>query len=94
MGVRNFGLITGTRLDIKTPRLYEEEKKHSTQMFQMPKAKEVTLAEFHPKSGEAITAHRLSDYRRRRFSLVLLPNIQVAIEDMWNIDREQEIPKL
>ena len=92
MGVRNFNLITGTRLDIKPHHPFEETKKYTTQVFKMPT--EVTLAEFNPKSSEAITAHKLSDYRRRRFSLVLLPNISVAIEDLWDIDRDQEPPNL
>lgn len=50
--------------------------------FQLPTAKNITLAEYSQAAQGAITAHRVRDYRRRSFSLVLLPNIEVAIDKL------------
>lgn len=53
-------------------------------------AKEITLAEYDVDTKDAITAHHLKDYRRRRFNLVLLPKIDVPFDRMlegseyWN----------
>ena len=40
------------------------------------------MAEYKASSSDAITAHRLSDYRRRRFSLTLLPDVHIILEDL------------
>lgn len=94
MGMRDFSILTGMRIDIKPVSPYTEPVRGSSLTFHMPTAKEVTLAELHPESMDAVTAHRLSDYRHRRFSLVLLPNVHVAIEEMWELDRSMEPPVL
>lgn len=69
--------------------LYYDEQRHvpyapkvvdSSAGFQLPTAKTITLAEYSPVSQGAITAHRIRDYRRRSFSLVLLPNVKVAMD--------------
>lgn len=45
-------------------------------------AKEITLAEFDPSVRDLITAHRIKDYRRRTFSLNLLPKIHTMFDDL------------
>lgn len=59
---------------------YAPKKVDSSRGFQLPTAKHITLSEFSPASQGAITAHRIRDYRRRSYSLILLPNISVAID--------------
>lgn len=91
MGMRYFGLLTGLQLNIDTPKPYTEVRQSTSKMFLMPTAKDVTLAEYHPASSDAITAHRLSDYRRRRFSLVLLPNVHIMIEDLLSTEMSTDV---
>lgn len=59
---------------------YQPKEVENSAGFQLPTAKTITLAEYSPASQGAITAHRIRDYRRRSFSLVLLPNIEVAMD--------------
>lgn len=82
MGMRYYGILTGLKLDIERPTPYVGKKPNTSKMFLMPTAKDVTLAEYNAASSDAITAHRLSDYRRRRFSLTLLPDVHIIIEDI------------
>lgn len=86
MGMKYFGLLTGRKLDIETPKPYFEAKPNTSKVFLIPTAKDITLAEYNAASSDAITAHRLSDYRRRRFSLVLLPNVHIVLEDLLNVE--------
>lgn len=50
----------------------------------------ITLAEYDVKTKDAITAHHLKDYRRKRFNLVLLPEVEVLFDKVlegsayWN----------
>lgn len=58
----------------------------------------VTLAEFDPVSKDAITAHRLKDYRRKTFNLTLLPDVHILLDDImegstyWNAKLHNESP--
>ena len=53
-------------------------------------AKEVTLAEYDVETKNAITAHHIKDYRRKKFNLILLPNIDIMFDRLlegsgyWN----------
>lgn len=80
MGMRYFGVLTGLKLDIENHTPYTGVKPSASKAFLIPTAKEVTLAEYNAASGDAITAHRLADYRRRKFSLVLLPDVHILLE--------------
>ena len=86
MAMKYFSLLAGIKLDLSQPQPYVEKKPGASKVFQMPKAKEVTLAEYNPVSRDAITAHHLSDYRHKRFSLILLPNIHVVLEDLLSTE--------
>lgn len=58
----------------------------------------VTLAEFDPVSKDAITAHRLKDYRRKTFNFTLLPDVHILLDDImegstyWNAKLHNESP--
>lgn len=82
MAIRYFELLTRTRLDIEETKQYKDTVKGSHKDFQMPSAKSITLSEFNTVSCDAITAHRIADYRKRRFSLVLLPSIHIVMDDI------------
>lgn len=53
-------------------------------------ATQVTLAEYDADTKNAITAHRLKDYRRKIYNLVLLPKIDILFNKVlegspyWN----------
>lgn len=51
--------------------------------------KPVTIAEIHPASQEVITAHSLKDYRRKTFSLMLLPDVPIMLDRL--LDRVGDI---
>lgn len=42
----------------------------------------VTLAEYDVDTKDAITAHHLKDYRRKRFNLMLLPKFHTMFDSM------------
>ena len=58
----------------------------------------ITLAEFDPVSKDAITAHRLRDYRRKTFNLTLLPDVHILLDEIlegsayWNAKLHNESP--
>lgn len=91
MGMRYFGILTGLNIDIQQNRPYIKKNPNSSKTFLMPTAKEVTLAEYNAASSDCITAHRLSDYRRRRFSLTLLPDVGILITDLLTIPEGQDV---
>lgn len=45
-------------------------------------ATQVTLAEYDADTKNAITAHRLKDYRRKVYNLVLLPKINTVFDQV------------
>lgn len=82
MGMRYFLALTGMRLDFAPLPIYREPRREANRNFRMPTAKEITLAECNTDAMGAVTAHRLADYRRKQFSLVLLPNVHITLDDM------------
>lgn len=46
----------------------------------VPDAKNITLAQYDPDTAEHITAHRLSDYRKQGFSIMLLPEVSTLFD--------------
>lgn len=85
MGMIYFGALTGMRLRIDMPIPYTAPPENTHKLFQIPPARPVTIAELAPECQGMLTAHHLRDYRHRRFSLILLPNIQLPLEGL--IDR-------
>ena len=61
-------------------------------------SKVVTFAEFDPVSKDAITAHKLRDYRRKVFNMTLLPEIHLPLDSIlegstyWNEKLHNESP--
>lgn len=46
----------------------------------IPDAVTVTLVEFDSSTKDAITAHHIKDYRRKRFNLRLLPKVDILFD--------------
>ena len=90
MAMEYFGLLTGMRVDIEKPTLLPRLQSKSTRAFLVPTAKEITLANIDPVSRDAVTAHKLADFRRRKFSLILLPTVFCVMDVMLETLTPQE----
>ncbi len=78
--------LSGFRVQQAPPMKTVDEKQES---IPIPMdAKLITLAQYDRMSKSVITAHNLAEYRKKRFSLMLLPEI-----DIW-FDRLIEGVKL
>ena len=61
-------------------------------------AKDITLAQYDRSTKDVLTAHRMKDYRRKRFNLVLLPDVEVMFDKLlegseyWNALLHDESP--
>lgn len=61
-------------------------------------AKDITLAQYSRYSKNVLTAHRMKDYRRKRFNLVLLPEVDILFDrilegsEYWNELLHNESP--
>lgn len=75
---------------VKQPHVLKEPEKEFAGRAIISDAKEITLAEYDLDTKDAITAHHLKDYRRKRFNLVLLPKIDTLFDrilegsEYWN----------
>ena len=74
---------------------YTEEAVRSVRL--LSDMKQITVAETNPATRELITAHRIKDYRRKTFSLLLLPDIHLLLDellsDLPDINNYQEFTK-
>ena len=43
-------------------------------------AKDITLAQYNPVTKDIVTAHNLKDYRRKVFTLLLLPDADIVFD--------------
>ena len=81
-------LLTGVQV-IQSP-ILESPKKDSNGKPILKDAKEIALAQYDVDTKDAITAHNLKDYRRRRFNLIMLPKVDIAFDkilegsEYWN----------
>ena len=81
-GLRDFAVLD---LYYKEPswKPYTPPTPKGPPVFRMSTARDITLAEYDPSSQGTITAHRIKDYRRRTYSLTLLPNIRTVLDDRF-----------
>lgn len=75
---------------VKQPTVVRQPEETSVGLPIVPDAVDVTLAEYDVTTKNAITAHKLKDYRRKKFNLVLLPKIDILFDKLlegsvyWN----------
>lgn len=85
MALKYCKLLAAWRVGVEPPIVLQEPSTHTgrkSRTFQLSTAKDLTLAEYNPISSEAITAHRIADYRRRHFSLTLLPDVHIWLDEL------------
>lgn len=75
MSLYNIHPYTGWKVDP------HPEKRTKAPMLYMD-AKDVTLVAQSPISGPYVTAHDLSEYRRHKFSLLMLPDVKLPVDQL------------
>lgn len=90
MGViQYYELLSTHKVVVQKPPLKEPEALSKGKPI-LSDAIAITLAEYDTDTKDAITAHRLKDYRRKRFNLVLLPKVEILFDKIlegspyWN----------
>ncbi len=81
-GLRDFAILDFMYRDSGW-KPYAPPEPSSTPVFRIPTARTITLAEYDPSSQGTITAHRIKDYRRKSYSLTLLPNVRTVLDDRF-----------
>lgn len=80
MGIKDWAVLLDKRYVDMRHKPYQPPKVEASKSFQLPTARDITLAEYDPSAQGLITAHRIRDYRRKHFTLVLLPDIEIEID--------------
>ena len=75
-----FVAVHNYRVETVPIKTYEQAKPEPVHI--LSDVRLVTLAEIHPASQEVITAHSLKDYRRKTFSLMLLPDVPIMLDKL------------
>lgn len=88
MGILDkYNVIHNCHVSVPKVAVYEKPKPEAIHV--LGDVHQVTIAEIHPSTMGKITAHRLKDYRRKRFSLMLLPDVEIMLDYLL-----QEVPSL
>lgn len=45
-------------------------------------ARDITLAQYEPVTKDLVTAHRIKDYRRKSFNMLLLPKVETLFDKL------------
>lgn len=83
---------------VKQPKVIREPEETVPSIKLRPDAKDITLAQYERTTKDLITAHRISDYRRKKFELLLLPSVDILFNhllegsDYWNAMLHNESP--
>jgi hypothetical protein len=80
MALNYYAFVNNYKLDIVRPAPYTESKSRRTVPLEIGTPKEITLAEYNEFSDDLITAHKLRDYRKRTYTLLMLPDIKLPID--------------
>jgi len=87
MGIRNYSLVNNSRVqhevfEVKLPAPKVPEPLLSD-------AIQITLAQSDAAVSRVITAHNLQDYRRRKFTLHLLADIRLPLDDILRVEEKE-----
>lgn len=82
MVLKYYALVNNYIVDVEPFKPYTPKVAKSTPDLVVNDVKPITLAEFNPVTSSLITAHKLKDYRRRNFTLTLLPDVHLPIDDL------------
>lgn len=82
MALEYYKYINNYTVDVHTPTIPEEKEAPSVLPLSMSDAKDITLASFDANTKDLITAHQLKDYRRKTFTLLLLPDVDIMYDQI------------
>jgi hypothetical protein len=85
MVLNYYALVNNCKVSVEEVHPYAEENKRQVPVMELGVPKEITLAEYDSNTKQFITAHRLKDYRRRTFTLVMLPDVHLPIDDLLEV---------
>lgn len=75
-----YSVIHSSCVTLTKTKVYTKPKPEAVHV--LGDVKPVTIAEINPASMGSITAHRLMDYRHKNFSLMLLPNVYIMLDEL------------
>ena len=75
----NYAVIHNYDYEPVVAKRYEEADVKSVHL--LSDIKQITVSETSPVTRDLITAHRIKDYRRKTFSLLLLPDIHLILDE-------------
>lgn len=83
MALKYFEILEGRSINISDKSTYiREREKDKTLPIVEFKSAPITLAELDSLCAGKFTAHRIADYRKKQFSLILLPNVQILFDNL------------
>lgn len=77
-----YNIMYGNRPSIRQPTVVKSPEEVSRGLPIVVDARDITLAEYEPITKDAITAHRLKDYRRKSFNLLLVPKVNILFDTL------------
>lgn len=81
MGILDrYSVIHCSRVSLTKTKVFVKPKPEAVHV--LGDVKPITIAEIHPSSMGKITAHRLKDYRHKNFSLMLLPDVYIMLDEL------------
>lgn len=80
MGYVDLYLKLLPNVTVQQPVVVKQPEEVSIGLPILSDAVNVTLAEYDVNTKNAITAHHIKDYRRKKFNLVLLPRINILFD--------------
>lgn len=75
-----YNQLYGTVPRIKQPIVTKSPEEAIPGLPLVEDARDITLAQYEPMTKNHITAHRIKDYRRKTFNLVLLPEVNILFD--------------
>ena len=81
MSLEYYSLIHTVK-KIRQPKVFELPEQIASGVPLLEDAVEITLAQYDLETKDFITAHRLKDYRRKQYTMTLLPEVKVMFDQL------------
>lgn len=81
MAIELFGLLY-TVPNIKQPIVVATPEEVSAGIPILEDAKDITLAQYDRHTKDVLTAHKIKDYRCKKFSVVLVPDVEILFDKL------------
>jgi hypothetical protein len=85
MALNYYAYVNNYRINVEPVKPYPEPEKKRVMPINPGQPKEIILAEYSTYCGDLITAHKLRDYRKRTYTLLMLPDVKLPIDALLEI---------